>query len=438
MKRHALSRRTFLKSSAVATTGSLVPYWMTAASGQDKPKKDERPLVGQIGCGGQGNYITNRARAFGDIVAVSDVDSMRAETAKAKQGGGKADIYADYRELLDRKDISVVTIGTPDHWHTKLALDALAAGKDVYCEKPLTLTIEEGKLICQAVKKSGRVFQVGTQQRSEGPFAKAVAICRAGRLGKIKRITVAIGGAPKSGPLQKEMPPETLDWERWLGQAPLVDYIPRRCHYQFRWWYEYSGGKMTDWGAHHVDIAHWALGVDDTGPIRIEGTAQHPVPFKDGYPTIDNQYNTAISFDVKATFADGVELIIRDKTDEFDNGVMIEGTDSRLFVNRGKLTGAPVEALKDDPLPDDAIKNLLRGQQHGHHMRNFFECIKTREKPISDVFSHHRAITTCHLANICIRLGRTLKWDPTKEEILDDADANSWQSRQQRKGYELT
>ncbi len=442
MSQQETNRRDFLKTSAAALAGAgAAGYWITGKPSHAfyYAEQNDRPLVGQIGCGGRGNAITNQATRFGDVVAVCDVDSKRADAAKAKQGKGKADVYGDYRKVLDRDDLDIIIVGTPDHWHVKVAIEALKAGKDVYCEKPLTLTIDEGKKICQVVKDTNKVFQVGTQQRSEygQMFQKAVALCREGRLGKIKRITAAIGGAPTGGPFQKTDPPANLNWEMWLGQTPLVDYMTKRCHYEFRWWYEYSGGKMTDWGAHHVDIAHWALGADDTGPESIEGTASHPVPLKDGRPTKDNYYNTATQFNVRAKFADGAELAIVNSTPDFGNGILIEGDKGRIFVNRSKLTGKPVEELADKPLPEDALVKLYKGNQPTSHMANFFECVKSRKEPVSDVFSHHRAMTTCHLANICIRLGRKLQWDPKAEQIVGDEDANAWLSREQRKGYEI-
>ncbi|MBI1902379.1 MAG: Gfo/Idh/MocA family oxidoreductase [Planctomycetia bacterium] len=434
------NRREFLrKSAAAAAAGSAVPYffWTPKPASAFFQAKNDRPRLGQIGCGGQGRHDTMRALEFGDLLAVCDVDSQHAEKAKAEQGKGKAEACSDYRKLLARSDIDAVIVATPDHWHTKIAIEAMKSGKDVYCEKPLTLTIEEGKQICKVVKETKKVFQVGTQQRSEGPFAKAIALCREGRLGKVHRVTVAIGKGDLGGPFKKESPPSNLNWEMWLGQTKLVDYIKERCHYQFRWWYEYSGGKMTDWGAHHVDIAHWALGAADTGPVSFEGTATHPVPLKNGYPTQDDKYNTAREFKIVAKFADGREIVIRDTHEDFGNGCLIEGDKSSIFVDRGQLTGDPVDALKDHPLPADAITKVYNGKQHGHHMRNFFECLKTREQPISDVFSHHRALSTCHLANICIRLGRSLKWDPAKEQIVGDEEANAWQRREQRVPYQI-
>jgi predicted dehydrogenase len=438
--RNVVSRRGLLQQSlGAAGVAAAVPYFFSRVrSLADEPASaGDRFHMGQIGCGGQGNGITKSARRFGDVLAVCDVDRQRAEQARAEQGDGKAEIYDDYRRLLDRKDIEVVTIATPDHWHTKIAIEAMQAGKDVYCEKPLTLTIDEGKKICQAVRSTGRVFQVGTQQRSHGPFAQAIAMVRDGRLGKLQRVTAIIGGGPEGGPFPKTSPPSHLNWDMWLGQAPLVDYIERRCHYEFRWWYEYSGGKLTDWGAHHVDIAHWAIGAEDTGPVSLYGSAHHPVPFRGGYPTVDDQYNTAVTFAIVCRFPGYVELIITDRTAERDNGVLLEGSEGRVFVSRGEIVGRPVEELKNRPLPDDAIAKVIKGHAHGDHMGNFFTCVKSRKEPISDVFSHHRAISTCHLANLVIRLQRPIRWDPEAEQILGDEEANSWQSRPQRAGYEI-
>lgn len=428
------SRRQFVRSAAgLAVGGAFAPYWYSASSSaaEEKPvSANDRLLIGAIGLGGRGTAIARNAAKFGVVAAVCEVDSKRGEAAR-KNFGGQVDVYADYRELLERRDLDAVTIGTPDHWHTAIAVAALRSGKHVYCEKPLTLTIDEGKLINKVVQETGRVFQVGTQQRSEynGMFLKAVALARSGRLGKIQRITCAIGGAPAGGPFAESDPPPELNWDMWLGQAPLVPYIKERCHYTFRWWYEYSGGRMTDWGAHHVDVAHWALGADDTGPVSVDGKGEHP--------DTPNGYNVATSYHVKCRFADDTELVIRDKTDEFDNGVLIEGDQGRVFVNRGKLTGKAVEQLEEEPLPEELIARLYKGKKPGNHMGNFFDCIREGGQPVSDVFSHHRAMTTCHLANISLRLGRRIEWDPKVEQIVGDSEANGMLSRVQRAPYRI-
>ncbi|RMG38863.1 MAG: gfo/Idh/MocA family oxidoreductase [Planctomycetota bacterium] len=457
MQRKRDNRRDFLKKSTAALATASMPYWFTVRDASANFRSpNERPILGCIGTGSRWGAVGPAAMRYSDCVAVCDVDARHAAAAKertlkerAKYGQpGHVDVYEDYRKVLDRKDVDVVTIVTPDHWHTKIAIEAMQAGKDVYCEKPLTLTIEEGKMIVRVLEQTNRVFQVGTQQRTEmgRRFLTAIALIRDGRIGKVKRVTCNIGGAPTSGPIPKVPPPEGLNWDMWLGQAPYTDYRYKpggrwgksNCHYEFRWWYQYSGGKMTDWGAHHVDIAQWAIeqngagqGVHTVEPL----VAEHPVPFKNGYPTVDDQYNTATRFDVKCMFPNGVEMHIVSHSRD-GNGILFEGTKGRFFVSRGALKGRPVEELKDNPLPEDAIVKIYGGEPTSH-MENFFNCVKSRKQPISDVPSHHRALTTCHLANIAIRLGRKITWDPQTEQIVGDKEAQSWQARQQRKGYEI-
>ena len=331
----------------------------------------------------------------------------------------------------------------------------MLAGKDVYCEKPLTLTIDEGKLIRRVQKETGRVVQVGTQQRSTSHlFLKALALVAEGRLGRIRRISAAIGGAPTSPAIPVADVPAGLDWDRWLGPAPQTDYrnLPagkgqRRgktnCHYEFRWWYEYSGGKLTDWGAHHVDICNWALKLNGQteGPLAITGheTVKHPVEFQDGRAVQTDRYNTASSFQFVVQYPGGTEMTIRNDT---DNGVLIEGTKGRIFVSRGKLAGKPVEDLADNPLPEDAVSRIYRGMpmdfnERKQHWANFLHCVKERETPISDVHTHMEMLNICHLAGISARLGRDLKWDNASEQIVGDEQANSMLARPYRKGYEI-
>ena len=459
------SRRQFLSTTSLAAAAA-VPYFSAASQTlADEPEaKNDRVAIGLIGAGGMGVGNLKSAAKWIDVMAIADADRSRADSANNQLADGKAEVHEDYRAILDRKDIDVLHIATPDHWHTKPLVEALLAGKDVYCEKPLTLTIDEGKLIRKVQKETGRIVQVGTQQRSQfNLFVKAIALVAAGRVGKIKKVTAAIGGAPTCGPLPVVEVPQELDWDRWLGPAPTVDYRflqgpatkdkdgkekkPRpktNGHYEFRWWYEYSGGKLTDWGAHHVDIAAWALEqagqVGETGgPTGISGTAKHPVSFKDGMPVERDRYNTATEFLFNVAYPDGVELVIRHDT---DNGVLIEGDKGRIFVNRRKLTGAPVEALKDDPLPEDAIakayKNLpMVGDGRSAHWATFLHCVKTRQEPISDVHSHMRALNICHLAGISARLGRSLAWDAKAEQITGDSQANAMLARPYRRGYEI-
>ena len=449
------SRRQFLETSAAVSAAASVPYFFSRdrVLADDIRSKNDRINLGVIGAGGMANGNMNAAKNWVDVVAIADVDRGRAESSNGRMSDGKADVYEHYDAILERDDIDVIHVATPDHWHTKPLIEAMLAGKDVYCEKPLTLTIDEGKLIRQVQKETGRIVQVGTQQRSTFHlFVKAMAIVADGRVGKIKRVQAAIGGAPSSPAIPIAEVPQELNWDRWLGPAPKVDFrsLPpasgkglgnTNCHYEFRWWYEYSGGKLTDWGAHHVDICNWALQLNGQteGPISIGGKAKHPVSFENGNAIQNDRYNTATSFEFSVGYPGGTEMTIRSDT---DNGVLIEGDKGRIFVNRNKLVGAPVEALADHPLPDDAISKVykglpMEGNERGAHWANFLHCVRERKEPISDVHTHMQMLNVCHLAGISARLGRDLKWDDHQEQIVGDDQANAMLGRPYRSGYEI-
>jgi len=450
---HQTSRRQFLHGIAAAGAASILLPSPNRAVGYQSTS--ERPVFATIGLRNQGWAITSKSFGFADFAALADVDAnvlaenvSKVEKAQKK----KPDAYKDYRKILDRKDIDAVMIATPDHWHTKIAVEAMLAGKDVYCEKPLTLTIAEGKLIEKIVKQTGRVFQVGTMQRTESDlrFLKAIALVRDGRIGTVKKVTCGIDRMESSPVIPEVAVPEHIDWDFWLGPAPKVSYraLPElrkgygggvplysNCHYSFRNWHEYSGGKLTDWGAHHVDIACWALGATETGPSKVTPVEYKlPIEYKDGHPTVADQYNAATQFTIRVDMPNDVELTI---TSEGDNGILFEGTEGRFFVNRGKLTGKPVEDLKDKPLPDGAIETVYGGKVSANHTANFIEGMKARKQPISDVWSHNRMLEICHLSNIAMRLNREVKWDPVKREIIGDAQANSFLGRENRKGFEI-
>ncbi len=435
-----ITRRNFSGASLLAA-GSI-PYFAWSKSAFANNAANDRPRIGCIGVGSMGSGDARAHATFGDILAVCDVDSDHADRAKndEKIGKGKADAYADYRKILDRDDIDVVSVVTPDHWHVKIAVEALEAGKHVFCQKPLTLTLEENQLIRNACRKhSDRIFLVGTQQRStKNLFLRAVNMVQKGLLGDIKSCTVGIDGGDVGGPFKKEKPPANLDWEKWQGQVKEVDYIKERCHYQFRWWYEYSGGKFTDWGAHHVDIASWATGQDKdgSGPIEIDGSdAKHPVPFQHGMPTKDDSYNTSHDFSVKCKYSDGM---VMDITSRGDNGILFEGTKGRIFVSRGKITGKPIEENWDEgKFTDEDLVNLYKGKQFEGHKDNFYRCIREGGLPVSDVFTHVQAMATCHLAAIAARLNRTIKWDAKAEKILGDDEAATFFARPRREGYDI-
>ena len=429
-----VSRRLFLVTAAAASSLGVPGRSSTPAAAQEKPRhKVERIGVGSIGLRYQGTVVADKARLHGDIVALADVDRNVREQARAGFGSTPR-IFEDYRDLLARPDVDVVTIGAPDHWHVKMAIDACRAGKDVYVEKPVSLTIDEGKLLRQVVRQTGRVVQVGSWQRSDHRFRLAVEMVRQGRIGDLRRVDVVLGKNKVGGPFQQRRPPASLNWDLWQGQTPDVPYLEERCHYTFRWWEEYSGGQMTDWGAHHLDIAQWAIGAV---PEYVEGRAS--------YPAVRDGFNVPVDFQATYRYPQGVVMTV---SDEGRNGIMLTGSRGRIFVNRGTIEGKPVDELATNPLPREqfnlyASDNLGRPQRAGkldaimNHMGNFFDCVQSREAPLSDVESQHRSASTCHLGNIAMRLKRPLEWDGQREIFSDDAEANALLAREQRQGFEI-
>ncbi len=426
------SRRSFLTTTSAAIGSAL---FVAPSRGYARARACvERPGVGSIGLRYQGSVDTHKAAMYGDIVAVCDVDSHVRDQAKASFGSTPR-AFENYEDLLQRPEVDIVVIGTPDHWHTKMVIDACRAGKDVYCEKPLTLTIDEGKRLREVVAETGRVVQVGSWQRSDSRFRLAVELVRAGRIGQLTRVDVVLGKNKVGGPFPVRRVPPNLNWNLWQGQTPEVPYVAERSHYTFRWWYEYSGGQMTDWGAHHLDIGQWAI---DSLPTQISATARYPEPDS-------NSYNVAIDYSVRYQYANGVEMTV---SDSGRNGIMFTGTEGRLFVNRGTISGRPVEDLARVPLEAEQFgvydfDNHSRPQRAGkldaivNHMGNFFDCVADRRRPISDVESQHRSVSTCHLGNIAMRLGRTLKWDPAGERFPGDPAADRHLQREQRAGFEI-
>ena len=448
------TRRQFLQAAAASAVVS--PLILSSAHAY---QEGDKRTVAAIGVGGsrgrysRGGSIANNAAKLGKMIAVVDVDDRHTSEFSEKHGGQLAK-YRDHNEMLSKEKPDVVTIGTPDHWHVPVAIDALRAGCDVYCEKPLTLTIAEGIKIRKVVEETGKVFQVGTQQRSENGlnFLKAIAIVQSGRLGKNVNAYVAIGGAPTGGPFEPETTPEDLDWDRWVGPANEAEYSEKRRK-MFRWFFEYSGGKMTDWGAHHIDIAQWALGHSQTGPIKVSGAGSFPpavpdnfdwIAFMNGEANLPSAFNTATKFGIELKFANDSIISVnnhyhREDGTDFGNGILFEGDDGRIFVNRGKLTGKPIDDLTegDNKELNDAIAKLYGDKEPGNHMRNFFECMDDRTQPVSDVASHHRTMTSCHLCNIALMLGRDLRWNPEKEHFEGDDQANALMTRPQREKYAL-
>jgi predicted dehydrogenase len=347
-----------------------------------------------------------------------------------------AKTYSDFRKVLERNDIQVILNCTPDHWHTLINLAALKAGKDVYSEKPLTLTIDEGKRVVAAVGESKRILQTGSQQRSDRRFRLACELVRNGRLGQITNVTTIIPSGLRGGPFKTAAVPAKLNWDFWQGQTPDIEYVPERCHFSFRYWYTYSGGTMTDWGAHHNDIALWGLGLESSGPSTIEGRPLvKPIP---------GGYTAASEYEIHYTYANGVKhlctstqingptgnVLRQPKPGELANGIKFEGPEGWIFVTRGKIEASRPEILSE-PLTSKKVSLYVSND----HMGNFFDCVRSRKAPIAEAAIGHRSVSVCHLGVIALRLGRKLTWDPAKEQFIDDKEANGYVSREMRKPW---
>ncbi len=444
MRHLETSRRHFLKAASMA---AATPYLWTSGRAMGDSAND-RINIASIGVGGRGSGIGHQAGGLGNMVACADVHLGNANKF-AERYQGKCEVVQDYRKLLDRKDIDAVTCGTPDHWHVRIAIDAMKAGKDVYCEKPLTLTMAESAQVMKATKETGRIFQVGTQQRSEmgQVFLKAIVIARSGRLGDKLQAISSVGGATSGGPFSNEDPPRELDWNLWLGQTPKLPFCPNRIGLNFRWWLEYSGGQVTDWGVHHTDIAIWALGGEETGVVEtmpVEGECNFPLGRELMRDTLLGRkpveelpvcYNVANKFQVEMKLPNENEVTLLSGPNE----LIISGDKGRIRVNRGGLTGTPVEEIEKDAKQkewlDEQVRALYRNMPLSGHMTNFFHCMKTREKPISDVWTHCRSVDACHMANIAMLLDRSVKFDPDQRRFAGDDEANALMSRKQRAPY---
>jgi len=435
-KRSSFSRRDFVKAATalVAAGPTILTSPIRAAGGQPAP--NDKIVMGAIGCGIQMRHLINRFQGFDhtQLVAVCDVDKTRREAAKktienryAKQkreSKGVA-VHSDFRELLANKDIDAVIIAAPDHWHAIIVLTACKAGKDIYCEKPLSLTIHEARQMVNAVRKYGRVFQTGSMQRSSEEFHKACTLVRNGRIGTVKEVVVSIGGTSVPCDLPDEPTPEGMNWDWWLGPAPKRGYnkelAPEGATYNvyphWRNYREFSGGGMTDWGAHHFDIAQWGLGMDESGPIEVS-------PPKDrqgrpGYQPLTYKYATGT-------------VMMRDDRHNGDriNGVKFYGTDGWIEVNRGYFKASSEDVSKD---PWSGKINLYESRDH---YNDFLEAMKSRKKPICDVEVGARSVSVCHMGNISWWLDKPLKWDPVKERFNDD-EANQWLDRKRRDPWPL-
>lgn len=436
MKTFRITRRSFFKRAAVAAAATGIPKWfleqsLDAADSPTPRLANDKPNLALIGCGGMGRENARLASTFANIVAVCDVDSRRAGEASTQFGGAK--VFSDFRRLLEQKDLHAIINGTPDHWHTFINIAALRAGKDVYGEKPLTLTIDEGRRLVHEVRKSKGILQTGSQQRSDARFRLACELVRNGRIGTLRHVTVILPAGLHGGPFAAAPVPAELDWDTWQGQARAADFVPERSHLKFRYWLDYSGGTMTDWGAHHHDIALWGMGLDRSGPISIEGK-QRIEEIPGGYDApsqyrIDYIYQNGVTQTTESTLRHRFDgSVARDQPEGLpEHGVRFEGSDGWIFVSRGKIEASRKELL-EEPLTSRNVELYVSND----HMGNFFDCIRARKQPICDAEIGHRSASVCHLGVLAVRLGRKLKWNPEQEQFADDAEANSYVARKQR------
>ncbi len=422
------NRRSFLRS-AVSTTAVAASAF---AAPMILPRRvfgaNERIAIGAIGVKNQGSGNIKRFLGAGaDVVAICDVDSNVAAAAVdiVKKGHPEPKTFGDYRQLLEEKGIDAVVITTPDHWHALMTIAACKAGKDVYCEKPLSLTIADGRRMVNAAREHKRIVQTGSQQRSADEFWRACMLVRNGFIGDIKEVFVGIPGPNHPGPIgPEEMVPAELNYDMWLGPAPLKPYHSKRVHYNFRFWWDYSGGQMTNFGAHHLDIAQWALGMDNSGPVAVEGSAEfHPQMVHEVTEKCRLVY----------TYANGVKVTLGQGQKDIAQGAKFVGTKGSIYVNRGKLVTDPAELAKT-PLDGSELTQLYRSKDH---TQNFLDCIKSRELPICDVEIGHRSATVCHLGNLAARLGRPVKWDPATETCPGDPEAQEMTDRPYRSPWKV-
>ena len=432
------TRREFLvgaAAAAVVAAPAIVAARSLGLGGAVAPSS--RITLGLIGAGDHGinrNLKRFLAEADAQIVAVCDVDSERREAARrlvdahtAKAAGETykgASAHNDFREILDRKDVDAVMVATPDHWHVLASVMAARAGKDVMCEKPLSVNVLEGRVLADTMAKHGRVFQTASENRSLEVYHRMCELVRNGRVGKLHTIRVGLPDGRSVHPESQvvQAPPKGFDFDLWLGPAPLSDYCPARCHWNFRWIFDYSGGMICDWGAHLLDIAQWGNNSESTGPTAVEGKGSFPDR---------GVYDTATEFHVEATYAGGVKLFI----DSTGPSIRFEGSDGWI-ASVG--WGAPLTASKDEILKSQIGDGETRLYTcPGGEQRNFLDCVKSRKPCYAPAETGHRSITIAHLGNIAMLLGRKITWDPQRERCVKDPTANMLLSRQMRQPWHL-
>ena len=433
MARSEVSRRSFLGGAAATLAG---PYMLTSSAlgANGRPAASERVTLGAIGVGGRGTGVLGGFLGITQCLAICDVKPERREAVKsmverrysrdmAKGTYKGCTATNDFRAIVARDDIDAVTIATPDHWHAIPGILAARSGKDIYVEKPFTLNIEEGRAYVDAVERYGRVLQLGTQQRSDGRFRFACELARNQKIGELRTIRVGSPASGRSGVLPEQPIPKGFDYDLWLGPAPWAPYHPARVRTPL--WYfiaDYSMGFISGWGIHHVDIAQWGNGTDETGPIELEGTGTFPA---------DGPADTATAWRVVCTYASGVKMIFADNRQE-KQGVVFEGTEGWVYVRRGFIDANPKSLLTATIGPNDVRLPRSRG-----HARNLVESIKSRQPTVCPAETAHRSNSICQLADIAIRLGRKMHWDPERERFTNDDEGNRMLGKAMRKPWHL-
>ncbi len=450
-----ISRRGFFRRAAVATGAAAgAPYFVPSSAlglaGSVAPSN--RITYGVIGCGSHGvgwNLVQIFRCPDAQVIAVCDVDEKLCLAGKARvddhyakaldRAGYKGcTAYGDFRELIRRKDIDVIANCTPDHWHVIPSIMAVKAGKDVICEKPLTLTVAEGRILCDVVKAKGRIFQTASENRSIDTYIRVCELVRNGRIGRLRHIRVSLPGGNETRGAnftdrKVQPPPPGFNYDMWLGQAPVAPYCPARCHGSFRWNLDYSGGRLTDWGAHMIDLAQWGHGTEATGPVEVEG--------KGRFPPRGELFNTAEEFDLLYRYADGVTMSVVSQ----GPGIRFEGSDGWVGFEgwRGPLQASAPAILKSTIGPNEVrlyrpseVVTREDGFKGGEH-RNFIDCVKSRQPCYAPAETGHRTITIAHIGNIAMILGRKLRWDPAAERFVGDSEADAMLQRRQREPWSI-
>jgi len=424
-----VNRRQFLKRSAGVTVAGLgfpyiVPSTVWGSSNAVLPS--EKLTVGCVGMGGQGRGDMRGFLEEGDahVVAVCDVDAVRLRRAKRlvdqRYANEDCAMYGDFRDLLARDDIDILQLTTPDHWHAVIAVAAAKAGKDIYGEKPFSHSLREGRAMCDAVERYGRVWQTGSWQRSESNFRFACELILNGRIGKVRHVDVGLpegystGGGDEGDTVTT--PPDWFDYDFWLGPAPYTAYVPARVHWNWRWNLEYGGGQLLDWVGHHVDIAHWGLGLDRTGPIEVDGVGEFPET---------GLWNAAAVYRVNTRYANGITMTIAGGHPDIRMGTKWIGDDGWVWVSRGGIDAEPKSLLREVLGADEIrLSNVGDPIDRENHTRNFLDCVKTRATTLAPAEVAHRSASPGHLGQISMLLGRKLRFDPDTEEIIGDPIAS--------------